>query len=142
MIGQPKVLLGMLAIMIEDINCRVVSHEFYGQILSQLHRLTVKMSKQNVFPLRYFDDTPLWRAFVLYYMFVFDSVLDPEKLKSSLELLASRQGWMKFGARIRKNVKLRAIRIQRGLGKLTSIRQMVISNITSRRPHVMVRAIR
>lgn len=63
------------------------------------------MAKQNVYPLRYFDDTPLWRAFILYYMFVFDRILDPEKLKSSLELLASREGWKKVGARIRKNVR-------------------------------------
>lgn len=67
------------------------------------------MSEHNGYPLRYFDDTPLWRAFILYYMFVFDSVLDPEKLKSGLELLASLEGWKKFGARIRKNVKLCAV---------------------------------
>ncbi|KAI7782915.1 hypothetical protein LA080_012788 [Diaporthe eres] len=47
------------------------------------------MPKHNVYPLRYFDDTPLWRAFILYYMFAFDSVLDPAKLKSGLELLAN-----------------------------------------------------
>lgn len=67
------------------------------------------MPKHNVYPLRYFDDTPLWRAFILYYMFVFDSVLDPPKLKSGLELLVSLEGWKKFGARIRKNVKLCAV---------------------------------
>ncbi|KAH8770778.1 hypothetical protein F5883DRAFT_666165 [Diaporthe sp. PMI_573] len=64
------------------------------------------MSQKNVFPLRYFDDTPLWRAFILYYMFVPDSVLDPEKLKSSLQLLASREGWKKFGAHTDEKYKV------------------------------------
>lgn len=50
------------------------------------------MPEQNMFPLRFFDYTLLWGAFVLYYMFVFDSVLDTEKLKSSLELLSRRTG--------------------------------------------------
>lgn len=64
------------------------------------------MSKENVYPLHYFDDAPVWRAFILYYMFVFDSVLDPERLKTSLDLLASQEGWKKLGARLRKSVKL------------------------------------
>ncbi|KAJ0124001.1 hypothetical protein J7T55_012474 [Diaporthe amygdali] len=61
------------------------------------------MATPAVAPLHNFDDTPLWKAFILYYVFVFDSVLDPEHLKNSLELLARRDGWKKFGARLRKN---------------------------------------
>ena len=58
-----------------------------------------------VIPLNFFDDTPLWRAFVLYSMFVFDDVLDTEKLRSSLEALVQREGWRKLGARLRRNVR-------------------------------------
>lgn len=64
------------------------------------------MSKENICPLHYFDDAPVWRAFILYYMLVFDSVLDPERLKASLDLLASQEGWKKLGARLRKSVNL------------------------------------
>ncbi|KAI3391001.1 hypothetical protein diail_8135, partial [Diaporthe ilicicola] len=55
-----------------------------------------KMSADTITPLHYIDDTPLWKAFILYTMFVFDSVLDPEKLKDGLEELAKHDGWKKF----------------------------------------------
>ena len=58
-----------------------------------------------VIPFNFFDDTPLWRAFILYSMFVFDDVLDPQKLRYSLEALAQREGWRKLGARLRLNVR-------------------------------------
>jgi hypothetical protein len=58
----------------------------------------------RVVPLHFFDDGPLWRAFILYSMFVFDEVLDPEKLHSSLEGLTRKDGWWKLGARLRQNV--------------------------------------
>lgn len=64
-----------------------------------------KVPTDIVIPLHFFDDTPLWRAFVLYSMFVFDDVLDPEKLRSSLDTLAQRDGWRKLGARLRRNVR-------------------------------------
>jgi len=63
----------------------------------------------TIIPLHFFDDTPLWRAFILYSMFVFDSVLDPEKLRHSLESLAQREGWRKLGARMRRNVRYQRI---------------------------------
>ncbi|KAI0023875.1 hypothetical protein F4780DRAFT_27217 [Xylariomycetidae sp. FL0641] len=59
----------------------------------------------TVVPLRWFDDTPLWKAFILYSMFSFDDVLDPEKLHDSLTALAKRDGWCKLGARLRRNNK-------------------------------------
>ncbi|KAI1632898.1 hypothetical protein F4809DRAFT_625518 [Biscogniauxia mediterranea] len=61
-----------------------------------------KVPTDTVVPLHFFDDTPLWRAFILYSMFVFDAVLDPVKLRNSLEALAKRDGWRKLGARMRR----------------------------------------
>ena len=57
----------------------------------------------RIVPLHFFDDGPLWRAFILYSLFVFDDVLDPEKLHSSLERLIRKDGWWKLGARLRQN---------------------------------------
>ena len=50
------------------------------------------------------DDTPINRAMILNFMLRFDCVLDPEKLKSSLETVLSKPGWRKLGARLRLNV--------------------------------------
>ncbi|KAI1879838.1 hypothetical protein JX265_001459 [Neoarthrinium moseri] len=62
-----------------------------------------RVPTDTVIPFRYFDDTPLWRSFILYSMFVYDEVLDPERLRNSLEELARRDGWQKIGARLRRN---------------------------------------
>jgi len=59
----------------------------------------------TVIPFHFFDDTPLWRAFILYSMLVFDDILDPQKLRESLEALGQREGWRKLGARLRSNVR-------------------------------------
>lgn len=64
-----------------------------------------KVPTDSVIPFRFFDDTPLWKAFILYSMFVFDDVLDPQKLRRSLDALVKRDGWHKLGARLRKNVR-------------------------------------
>ncbi|KAK6080935.1 lysR family regulatory protein [Seiridium cupressi] len=61
-----------------------------------------KVPTDTVIPFRFFDDTPLWRSFILYSMFAFDDVLDPERLRGSLEDLARRDGWQKIGARLRR----------------------------------------
>jgi hypothetical protein len=58
----------------------------------------------RVVPLHYFDDTPLWRAYILYSTFVFDCPMDVAKLHASLQRLARKEGWWKIGARLRKNV--------------------------------------
>lgn len=59
-----------------------------------------------VVPVGFFDDTIIFRTFVLYTLFVFDDVLDPERLRTSLERVVSRPGWSKLGARLRRNVSL------------------------------------
>ncbi|XXH02505.1 hypothetical protein Hte_008881 [Hypoxylon texense] len=56
-----------------------------------------------VVPVGFFDDTIIFRTFVLYTLFVFDDVLDPQRLRDSLERLISRPGWNKLGARLRRN---------------------------------------
>lgn len=61
-----------------------------------------------VVPVGFFDDTIIFRTFVLYTMFVFDDVLDPQRLRSSLERLVNRPGWNKLGARLRRNVRYKA----------------------------------
>lgn len=61
-----------------------------------------------VVPVGFFDDTIIFRTFVLYTLFVFDDVLDPQRLRDSLERLVSRPGWNKLGARLRRNVRYKA----------------------------------
>ncbi|KAL7931820.1 hypothetical protein V8C35DRAFT_103514 [Trichoderma chlorosporum] len=56
-----------------------------------------------VVPVGFFDNTIIFRTFVLYTLFVFDDVLDPQRLHSSLERVVSRPGWNKLGARLRRN---------------------------------------
>lgn len=58
-----------------------------------------------IIPFNYFDDSILWKSFILYSLFVFDDVLDAQKLASSLTALAQRPGWRKLGARLRQNVR-------------------------------------
>jgi hypothetical protein len=45
-----------------------------------------KVPTDTVIPLHFFDDTPLWRAFILYSMFVFGDVLDPQSFETVLKL--------------------------------------------------------
>lgn len=66
----------------------------------------------KIVPLHFFDDTIVWRSFVLYSTFVFDCVLDVEKLQSSLQRLVCREGWWKLGARLRKNVRTTRLHLQ------------------------------
>jgi hypothetical protein len=71
----------------------------------------LRIESDKVIPLHYFDDGPLWRAFGLYSLFVFDHVLDAEKLRSSLERLACKGGWEKLGARLRYDVSISPFKI-------------------------------
>lgn len=64
---------------------------------------TSRDASDKIVPLHFFDDGPLWRAFILYSMFVFDCTLDVEKLHTSLERLVHKDGWWKLGARLKKN---------------------------------------
>ena len=63
----------------------------------------------EVVPLHFFDDTIIWRSFILYSTFVFDCVLDADKLRSSLERLVCCEGWWKLGARLRKSVRSKTL---------------------------------
>lgn len=64
-----------------------------------------RVSTDRVVPVGFFDDTVIFRTFVLYTLFVFDDVLDASKLHGSLESVVSRPGWDKLGARLRRNVR-------------------------------------
>lgn len=59
-----------------------------------------------VLPLHYFDNSAMFTNLTMYVNLVFDDVLDPEKLRSSLEELIARDTWRKLGARVRKGVSL------------------------------------
>lgn len=45
-----------------------------------------------VVPVGFFDDTIIFRTFVLYTLFVFDDALEPQRLRTSLEHVVSRPG--------------------------------------------------
>ncbi|KAI1491100.1 hypothetical protein F5X96DRAFT_693663 [Biscogniauxia mediterranea] len=62
-----------------------------------------KVPTDTVIPLHSFDDRQINRSIQLLFMMRFDDVLDPEKLRSSLEKLLEREGWRKLGARLRRN---------------------------------------
>jgi hypothetical protein len=63
-----------------------------------------RIASDRVVPLPFFDDSLVWRSWILYSMFVFDDVLDVDRLHSSLVDVANSKGWEKLGARLRKNV--------------------------------------
>lgn len=58
----------------------------------------------KIVPLPEQDDTHINRSLILNFMLRFNSVLEPEKLESSLDTLLSQPGWRKIGARLRLNV--------------------------------------
>ncbi|KAI1358084.1 hypothetical protein F5Y08DRAFT_127794 [Xylaria arbuscula] len=63
------------------------------------------VATDTVVPMHAMDDNSINRSMVIMFMMRFDDVLDPEKLKSSLEKLLSRDDWRKLGARLRLNEK-------------------------------------
>jgi hypothetical protein len=65
-----------------------------------------RVPTDQVVPVGFFDDTIIFRTFVMYTLFAFDDVLDPRRLRSSLEQVVSRPGWRKLGARLRRNVRI------------------------------------
>lgn len=82
----------------------------------------------HVVPVGFFDNTILFRTFVMYTLFVFDDVLDPERLRTSLEQVVNRPGWKKLGARLRRTVGSFATY---GLGRADQAHRMTaISSIT------------
>ncbi|KZL83357.1 lysr family regulatory protein [Colletotrichum incanum] len=60
-------------------------------------------SNDRVIPVGYFDDTLLFKTFVMKTMFQFCDVLDTQKLRESLESVVRRPGWNKLAARLRMN---------------------------------------
>jgi hypothetical protein len=66
----------------------------------------------TVIPLYDFDDNSIYRNVLLYITLRFDDVLDPEKLRQSLERLMEIGDWRKLGARIRKTVTFPALKYQ------------------------------
>ncbi|PKS12300.1 hypothetical protein jhhlp_001600 [Lomentospora prolificans] len=61
------------------------------------------VATDKVIPLNNFDSNDVNSSIVLYLLFRFDDVLDPEKLCAALEKLMNRDGWRKLGARLRQN---------------------------------------
>lgn len=57
-----------------------------------------------VVPLRRFDNIPHSEKTIFSTPFLFNGVLDPSKLRASIEILATMKGWEKIGARFRYDV--------------------------------------
>ena len=58
----------------------------------------------RVVPLHFFENSLLVQGNNMAVSLVFDNVLDPEKLRLSLEGLVRRKGWERLGGRLKKNV--------------------------------------
>lgn len=58
----------------------------------------------RVVPLHFFEGSLLVQGNNMAASLVFDEVLDPEKLRLSLEGLVKREGWQRLGGRLKKNV--------------------------------------
>ncbi len=58
----------------------------------------------RVVPLHFFENSLLVQGNNMAVSLVFDDVLDPEKLRSSLEGLIKREGWQRLGGRLKKDV--------------------------------------
>ncbi|KAK1992480.1 hypothetical protein LX36DRAFT_617532 [Colletotrichum falcatum] len=56
-----------------------------------------------VIPVGYFDDTTLYRTFVMFVIFVVPAQLDTKKLYDALERVVSRRGWGKLAATLEQN---------------------------------------
>jgi hypothetical protein len=65
---------------------------------------TARIATDEVIPLHLWDDSPFYRRIALYNLKVFGDVLDPVKLRKSLETLVSQRTWRKLGGRLRKKV--------------------------------------
>jgi hypothetical protein len=57
-----------------------------------------------VIPLHYFDNNTMFTSITMHAIMVYDEVLDPEKLRSSLSHLIGRETWQRLGARLKKGV--------------------------------------
>ncbi|KAB5557996.1 hypothetical protein GE09DRAFT_95616 [Coniochaeta sp. 2T2.1] len=59
----------------------------------------------DIYPVHYYDDDSMLRSIMVLWSFVFNDVLDAEKLHSSLRRLLEKEGWRKLGGRLRLNAK-------------------------------------
>ncbi|KAL2816431.1 hypothetical protein BDW59DRAFT_177364 [Aspergillus cavernicola] len=57
----------------------------------------------QVLPLHFFENSLLVQGNNMAVSLVFDAVLEPEKLRQSLEGLVKREGWQRLGGRLRRN---------------------------------------
>jgi hypothetical protein len=62
-------------------------------------------STDRVVPLHFFENSLLVQGNNMAVSLVFDDVLDPEKLRQSLDGLIRRDGWQRLGGRLVKNVR-------------------------------------
>ena len=62
-----------------------------------------RVETDRVVPLHFFEDSLLVQGNNMAVSLVFEDVLDPEKLRQSLESLVKREGWQRLGGRLRKN---------------------------------------
>ncbi|RYP60097.1 hypothetical protein DL769_008281 [Monosporascus sp. CRB-8-3] len=74
-----------------------------GNLFSKPKPQAPRVPTDKAIPLHKLDDQRVNRAIIMLFMMRFDDVLDPEKLRSSLEKLLSRGDWRKLGARLRLN---------------------------------------
>jgi hypothetical protein len=57
----------------------------------------------RVLPLHFFESSLLVQRHNMAVSLLYEDVLDPEKLRTSLESLVKREGWQRLGGRLRKN---------------------------------------
>lgn len=73
-------------------------------------KVAAKAEPDLIIPLHYFDNSTMFTNITMYAIMVFDEVLEPERLRASLDQLVRRETWQKLGARVRKGVSLPSIR--------------------------------
>lgn len=66
-------------------------------------------------PLHYFDNNTMFTSITMHAIMIYDDILDPEKLRSSLSQLIQHATWQKLGARVNKGVSLINLRIPMSL---------------------------
>ncbi|MCJ1270263.1 hypothetical protein MMC22_010159 [Lobaria immixta] len=59
----------------------------------------------KILPVHYWDDRTLFHSCIMDLLVRIDDVLDVQKLETALVKLVNRDGWRKFGARLRRNSK-------------------------------------
>lgn len=106
----------------------------FGDMAFIPHDSAKQAEPDSVFPLHYFDNSAMFTNITMYAIMVFDEVLDPDKLRMSLDQLVRRETWQKLGARVRKGVCLPNIWVLQNCYErfLTSDRKMDLIYICRR----------